>query len=140
MSGITTVAPRETLSQLLERLAPHGVTKSAAREALLDANPHLASAGSAEQRALPEGYLVLVPFATKGTSVRTTSDDAFARAAGLVRALSTLEKALAKRRSSVTAVLGVAPDATNAGKPSDSAARTLQKSLAALPDATRGLR
>jgi phage tail protein X len=140
MSGMTTVAPRETLSQLLERLAPHGVTKTAAREALLDANPHLASAGSAEQRALPEGYLVLVPFATKGTSVRSTSNDAFARAAGLVRALSTLEKAVAKKPSAVTAVLGVTPAATTSAKPSDAVARTLQKILAALPEATRGLR
>ncbi len=140
MSGMTTVAPRETLSQLLERMAPHGVTKSAAREALLEANPHLASAGSSEH-ALPEGYLVLVPFATKGTSVRSASDDAFARAAGLVRALSTLENALAKRKpSAATTLLGMTSAATTSEKPSDAVARTLQKILAALPEATRGLR
>ena len=83
---------------------------------------------------------MLVPFATKGTSVRSASDDAFARAAGLVRALSTLEKALAKKPSAVTTVLGVTAGATTSAKPADAAARTLQKILAALPEATRGLR
>ncbi|HSU39822.1 MAG TPA: hypothetical protein VLJ38_09640 [Polyangiaceae bacterium] len=137
MSGMTTVAPRETLSELVERLAPHGMGKTAAREALLSANPHLASqSGAAEQRALPEGYLVLVPFTTKGANVRVTSDDAFARAAGLVRRLSALEKALAKKPFGVATALGMA----TAAKPSDAAARTLQKALAALPEATRALR
>ena len=58
----------------------------------------------------------------------------------IFRVARTLEKALAKKPSAVTTVLGVTAGATTSAKPADAAARTLQKILAALPEATRGLR